>query len=87
VTHREASIVEETRTAAEAKATGLANARADLIATLGGNTVIRAEKILHERTDNGKVVMNVLFEAEVDLATERPILEEELAPPAKQDGP
>jgi len=87
VTYREATLVEEKRTIAEAKATGLANARADLIATLGGNTVIRAEKILHERTDNGKVIMNVLFEAEVDLAAERPILEEELAPPEKKDGP
>jgi similar to stage IV sporulation protein len=80
VSYKEATVVEERRTAPEAKEIALVNARADLVASLGGNTVIREEKILHERTDNGKVVVNVLFEAEIDLAVERPILEQELAP-------
>jgi similar to stage IV sporulation protein len=81
VNYKEAAVVEEQLTAAQAKEIGLMNARADLIANLGGNTVIREEKILQERTDNGKVVVNVLFEAEIDLAVERPIMEQELAPP------
>ncbi|HZG55863.1 sporulation protein YqfD [Paenibacillus sp.] len=86
VTHREATLTLEKRSVEQAKATGLANARADLIAALGGDTVIRAEKILHERTDNGKVIVHVLFEAEVNVAVERAIMEQELAPPEKTEG-
>jgi len=81
VTRHEAAVHEEKRTAKEARETGLANARADLIANVGGDAVVRQEKILHERTDNGKVVMKVVFEVEVDLAAERTIMPEELAPP------
>jgi len=86
-THREAVPVERRLGEAKAKEDALAGARADLLSKFGGSAVIRQEKILHERTDNGKVVMNVLFEAEVDIAVERPILEQELAPPPDEEGP
>lgn len=81
VTHREATVIEDKRDAEEAKAAGIASARNDLLASLGRNAVIHGEKILQERTDNGKVILTVLLEAEIDLAVERPILEQELQPP------
>lgn len=85
VTYAEAAVVEEKLTPAAAREIGLENARADLVASVGRNAVIREEKILHELTDNGKVIINVLFEAEIDLAEERLITEQELAP-AEEDG-
>jgi similar to stage IV sporulation protein len=60
---------------AEAKEAGLLQARADLISKTGTGTVIRAENILHEKTDNGKVYMKVLFEAEQSIAVERPLVQ------------
>ncbi|MCI3919699.1 sporulation protein YqfD [Paenibacillus sp. TRM 82003] len=85
VTYEEATVVEEKLSAASARDIGLANARADLVSNVGRNAVIREEKILHEITDNGKVIINVLFEAEIDIAEERLITEAELAPP-EEDG-
>ncbi|MCQ6558326.1 sporulation protein YqfD [Paenibacillus mendelii] len=58
----------------EAKAAGLLQARADIIAKTGPKTIVRAENILHEKTDNGKVYMKVLFEVEQSIVTERPLV-------------
>lgn len=58
----------------EAKATGLLQARADLLAKAGSSAEIRAENILHEKTDNGKVYMKVLFEVEQSIVAERPLV-------------
>lgn len=60
-------------TAAEAKEAGLVQARAELLAKAGKGAVIKAEKILHEHTDNGKVLLTVLFEVEQSIEVERPI--------------
>ncbi|WP_199618748.1 sporulation protein YqfD [Paenibacillus alkalitolerans] len=83
-TYQEARIVNEKVSQNEAREAGLRNARADLLSKVGTKAVIRDQKILHERVDNGKVVLKVLFEAEVDIAAERPILEQELQPPEEK---
>lgn len=83
-TYHEANIVEEKVSKEEAKNAGLRKARADLIGKTGAKAVVRHEKILHETVDNGKVVLKVLFEVEIDIAVERPIFESELQPPDKK---
>jgi similar to stage IV sporulation protein len=64
---------EKKLTAVEAKEAGLAQARAELLAKAGKDAVIKAENILHEQTDNGKVLLTVLFEVEQSIEVERPI--------------
>ncbi len=59
---------------AEAKEAGLAQARAELLTSSGRDATIKAEKILHEHTENGKVLLTVLFEVEQSIEIERPIL-------------
>ncbi|MBW7473706.1 sporulation protein YqfD [Paenibacillus oenotherae] len=58
----------------EARATGLLQARADLLAKAGALAEVRSENILHEKTDNGKVYMKVLFEVEQSIVAERPLV-------------
>ncbi|QMV40430.1 sporulation protein YqfD [Cohnella cholangitidis] len=65
--------IEKKRTPAEAKEAGLAQARAEMLAKAGKDAVIKAENILHEQTENGKVLLTVLFEVEQSIAIERPI--------------
>jgi similar to stage IV sporulation protein len=36
--------------------------------------MIRSENILHEKTDNGKVYMKVLFEVEQSIVKEEPLV-------------
>lgn len=79
-TYAEAVSVEERVSEAEAKRRGIVQAKADLIGKLGSTASIKEEKILQERVENGKVVVRLLLEAEIDLAVERPILEQELEP-------
>jgi similar to stage IV sporulation protein len=61
-------------TVQQAKQAGLAQARTELLARSGRDAVIKAEKILHEQTDSGKVVLSVLFEVEQSIAIPRPIV-------------
>ncbi|QJD83645.1 sporulation protein YqfD [Cohnella herbarum] len=65
--------IEKTLTPEEAKQAGLAQARAELMAKWGKDTTIKAENILHEHTENGKVMLTVLFEVEQSIEVERPI--------------
>ncbi|GGD71417.1 sporulation protein YqfD [Paenibacillus nasutitermitis] len=58
----------------DAKQAGLLQARADLLTKAGPGAKIRAENILHEKADNGKVYMKVLFEVEQSIVTERPLV-------------
>jgi similar to stage IV sporulation protein len=58
---------------AEAKKTGLAQAREELLAKCGKDARIKAEKILHEHNENGTVVLTVLFEVEQSIEVERSI--------------
>ncbi|WP_310550275.1 sporulation protein YqfD [Paenibacillus glufosinatiresistens] len=64
----------ETVTAAEAKREGLTAAMADIAARYGTDSVIRSQKILHEKKENGKVYMKVLFEVEEVISQELPIV-------------
>jgi len=74
---REQEVVyqEQTLTTEQAKEAGLAQARKQLLAKSGKGAVIRAEKILHEQTENGKVMIKVLFEVEQSIVSERPIVQ------------
>jgi similar to stage IV sporulation protein len=71
---RETRIQEEKLTEAEAKETGIEGARANILAKYGKGTKIMSQKILHEKRDNGKVYMKVLFEVEQDIAEELPLV-------------
>jgi len=61
-------------TAEEAKTAGLEQAKAEILAKYGPGAKIHAENILHEKTENGKVYMKVLFEVEQSIVTERPLV-------------
>ncbi|MNH72177.1 putative stage IV sporulation protein YqfD [compost metagenome] len=53
---------------------GLERAKLDILAKNGADAQIVQQKILHEKTDNGKVYMKVLFEVEQNIAEELPIV-------------
>ena len=56
------------------KGQGLQAARNDILAKNGKGTKIISEKILHEKKENGKVYMKVLFEVEESIAVELPLV-------------
>ncbi|WEK53050.1 MAG: sporulation protein YqfD [Candidatus Cohnella colombiensis] len=58
----------------QAKQAGLLAARTQLLEKSGKEAVIKAENILHEQTENGKVVLTVLFEVEQSIAIPRPMV-------------
>ncbi|MNC59055.1 putative stage IV sporulation protein YqfD [compost metagenome] len=61
----------------EATKSGLERAKRDIIAKNGVTSVILEQKILHEKKDNGKVYMKVLFEVEQNIAEELPIVHDQ----------
>jgi similar to stage IV sporulation protein len=63
-----------TRTEEEARTEGLERAKADIFARYGIGSAIKSQKILHEKKENGKVYMKVLFEVEERIAEELPIV-------------
>ncbi|QHT60293.1 sporulation protein YqfD [Paenibacillus lycopersici] len=71
----EVKMQQQTITQEEAAAEGLQQARADLLAKVGPDAHIRAENILHQKTDNGKVYMKVFFEVEQSIVKERPLVQ------------
>lgn len=71
----ERTVVETQQTPEQAKASGLAQARRDILAKNGKDSVIKDQKILQEKTENGKVYMKVLFEVEQALTQEVPIVQ------------
>ncbi|WP_211745487.1 sporulation protein YqfD [Paenibacillus sp. Marseille-Q4541] len=56
------------------KQQGLEAARNDILAKNGKGTKVISEKILHEKKENGKVYMKVLFEVEESIAVELPLV-------------
>jgi len=58
----------------EARDDGLEIARNDILARYGNDSVVKSQKILHEKRENGKVYMKVLFEVEERIAEELPIV-------------
>lgn len=73
-TDMETTQQEEQKTVEWARTQGLEGARNDIIAKNGKGTKILSEKILHEKKENGKVYMKVLFEVEESIAEELPLV-------------
>lgn len=73
----EHEVVDLTRqlTEGQAKEAGVAAARADALAKGGPGATIKAENILHEHIESGKVMVTILFEMEQSIATQRPIVQ------------
>ncbi|WP_243735198.1 sporulation protein YqfD [Paenibacillus turpanensis] len=69
-------IVEQPISEEEAKAVALEQARADVLQKGGEGAAVRSENILHEKSENGKVYMTVLFEVEENITAELPIVPE-----------
>ncbi|MDO7905457.1 sporulation protein YqfD [Paenibacillus sp. JX-17] len=70
----ENSTLEEKLTPQQAKNEALAAAHSDILAKNGKGTKIMSQKILHEKTENGKVYMKVLFEVEQNITGELPLV-------------
>lgn len=60
--------------AAEARKIGLERGRVEVTAAAGQDAVVKSEKILHEKSENGKVYMEVHFEVEENIAEDQPIV-------------
>ncbi|KQO17652.1 sporulation protein YqfD [Paenibacillus sp. Leaf72] len=59
----------------EARAGGILQAKANVMTKAGSDAVIRDEIVLHEKTENGKVYMKVLFEVEQSIVKEMPLVQ------------
>lgn len=70
----EMEFVEQPIDLKQAKEIGLVRARTELLASAGPDARIVSEKILHEKTENGKVYMEVHFGVEELIAQEQPIV-------------
>lgn len=70
----EVAEVAKERSEDETVRVGLEQAHADIAAKYGGDSRIVTEKILHQKADNGKVNLKVLFEVEQSIAVEQPIV-------------
>jgi similar to stage IV sporulation protein len=70
----EVHLIEEPVEAANAKKVGIEQAKAKLLASAGEDARIVGEKILHEKTENGKIYIDVHFEVEENIAEEQPIV-------------
>ncbi|MDQ1912934.1 sporulation protein YqfD [Paenibacillus sp. GD4] len=70
----EVQYVEQPIDPKEARAIGLEQVRSELLADAGKDARVVSEKILHEKTENGKVYMEVHLEIEEHIATEQPIV-------------
>ncbi|WP_223829700.1 sporulation protein YqfD [Paenibacillus arenilitoris] len=71
----ETRMEERTLTEDEAKSVGILQAKADLLVKAGPDSVIRKEIVLHEKAENGKVYMKVLFEVEQSIVQEMPLVQ------------
>ncbi|MHA6483730.1 sporulation protein YqfD [Paenibacillus sp. strain BS8-2] len=71
----ESEMQERTLTEEEAKAVGIMQARAEVMEKAGMDALIQDEIVLHEKADNGKVYMKVLFEVEQSIAEELPLVQ------------
>lgn len=53
---------------------GIERAKKDILARYGATSVIKSQKVLHEKRENGKVYMKVIFEVEEKISEELPIV-------------
>ncbi|TDF96733.1 sporulation protein YqfD [Paenibacillus piri] len=70
----EVGVVEQPVDPQEAKARGLEQAKGEILAAAGKDAKVVSEKILHEKTENGKVYMEAHLEVEESIAQELPIM-------------
>jgi similar to stage IV sporulation protein len=70
----EVQLVDRPMELPEARAVGMEQAKLEIIAAVGGDAKVVNEKILHEKTDNGKVYMEVHLEVEESIAQEQAII-------------
>ncbi|MUG45059.1 sporulation protein YqfD [Paenibacillus woosongensis] len=70
----ETTVIQLKLSAEQAKQDGIDRALRDIYAKQGVESKIVSQKILHEKTDNGKVYMKVLFEVEQNIAEDLPIV-------------
>ncbi|OMF34271.1 sporulation protein YqfD [Paenibacillus sp. FSL H8-0548] len=71
----ETRLEDRTLTEEEARSIGILQAKADVLSKAGSDAVIRDEIVLHEKADNGKVYMKVLFEVEQSIVKEMPLVQ------------
>ena len=64
----------KTVTEDQAKREGIEGAKRDILAKYGADSRVVSQKILHDKKENGKVYMKVLFEVEENIAKELPIV-------------
>ncbi|MNY46684.1 putative stage IV sporulation protein YqfD [compost metagenome] len=64
----------ETISPEAAREEGIMRAKNDILARYGTDSTIKSQKILHEKKENGKVYMKVLFEVEERITQELPIV-------------
>jgi similar to stage IV sporulation protein len=76
-TLHESQILEQKRSKEEAVIAGMEYAKASILKAVDPKARITAQKILHERLENGKVYMEVHFEAEQSIVQEQPIIQGE----------
>ncbi|OME53680.1 MULTISPECIES: sporulation protein YqfD [Paenibacillus] len=76
MTEKEMEINEtkDTITTEAGVARGIERAKNDILARYGVDSVIKSQKVLHEKKENGKVYMKVIFEVEEKISEELPIV-------------
>jgi len=74
---REASVEEQAIDTAAARAAGLERAKAEILMGAGEEARFVSYNVLQEKTENGKVYMNVLFQVEEAIVEELPIVQGE----------
>jgi similar to stage IV sporulation protein len=74
---QETQILEQKRNQEEAATIGMQQAQASVLHGMSPDTRITAQKVLHERVENGKVYMEVHFEVEQSIVQEQPIIQGE----------
>ncbi|WP_339319410.1 sporulation protein YqfD [Paenibacillus sp. FSL R10-2734] len=70
----EVSETSETLTPKAGFEQGIERAKNDILARYGVDSVIKSQKVLHEKKENGKVYMKVIFEVEEKISEELPIV-------------
>lgn len=71
----ESNLLEKELSEEEAKSLGFMGAKADIMEMAGPDAVVKDEIVLHEKAENGKVYMKVLFEVEQSITKELPIVQ------------
>lgn len=76
LTEKEMEVLDtaETLTPEAAREEGVTQAKNDILARYGTDSTFKSQKILHEKKENGKVYMKVLFEVEERITQELPIV-------------